>query len=65
MRSKTKRVEPAPMYTPEEASIYARCTRVTIFHLLKSGEAPRVKVGRRTFIPKQAIDKMLGMEVVS
>jgi len=57
-------VQPAPVFTPEEASVYARCTRVTIFHLMRDGVLPRVKVGARTFTPKAALDKMLCLEDV-
>lgn len=46
---------PSLLYSVDEAAELLRIGRTRLYELLNAGELPAKKVGKRTFVPRQAI----------
>lgn len=51
--------QPGAVLSPEEAAAYLSCNRKTIYQAIARGELPHLKLGRRLFISRAVLDRML------
>ncbi len=45
--------------TPQEAADLVRCSRQTIYGMIRRGELEAVRFGRRLLVPRRALEKYL------
>jgi excisionase family DNA binding protein len=59
----TTKPEPL-MLTVKEVMDRARVCKATVHNWLREGHIPKAKIGGRTLVSREALDKMLGLESV-
>lgn len=52
--------EPKLVYTPKEVSQLLRIHLMTVYKMLKRGDLPHFRVGKKILIPRHAIEALLG-----
>jgi len=50
---------PAAVLSVDEAARFLGCDRKTIYGAIASGDLPALKLGRRLFISREVLDRML------